>query len=234
MAFARAAEIRLLSSNAFKTALEELGPQFETATGHKLVITFGAAAELKASIETGAPFDLAILSSSATDDLIRQGKLVSATRTELARSGAGVAIRKGARKPDIATSEAFRRTLLEATSIAYVEQGASGIYLKGLFQRLGIAEELKAKTKLLPASNPAAQAIANGEAEIGITQISEILPYAGTELAGPLPPDVQLHTVFLVAVGASARQPEAARALIEFLTSPEAASVLTAKGLEPG
>jgi len=231
---ANAAEIRVLSSNALKTVVEELGPQFEKATENKLNVTFGAAANLKTSIEKGEAFDLAILTSSALDDLVKQGKLVAATRADIARSSVGLAVKKGAAKPDISTTEAFKRALLDAKSIAYVEQGASGIYLKGLFERLGIAEQLKPKIKLLPASNPAANAVANGEAEIGMTQISEILPYAGAELVGPLPADIQLYTVFPAAVGASAKEPEAAKALIKFLTAPAAFPVLKAKGLSPG
>ncbi len=231
---ANAAEIRVLSSNALKTVVEELGPQFEKATENKLNVNFGAAANLKTSIEKGEAFDLAILTSSALDDLVKQGKLVAATRADIARSSVGLAVKKGAAKPDISTTEAFKRALLDAKSIAYVEQGASGIYLKSLFERLGIAEQLKPKIKLLPASNPAANAVANGEAEIGMTQISEILPYAGAELVGPLPADIQLYTVFPAAVGASAKEPDAAKALIKFLTAPAAVPVLKAKGLSPG
>src|SRR5712691_11289842 len=230
---ADAAEIKVLSSNALKTALEELRPQFEKESGHKLMITFNAAAVLKAEIEKGATFDLAILGGPAADDLIKQGKLVAATRTEVARSVAGVAVKKGAPKPDIGTTEAFKRALIDAKSIAYVEQGATGIYLKGLLERLGIADRLKAKTKLLPPSNPAAFAVANGEAEIGMTQISEILPYAGAELVGPLPAEIQLHTVYPAAVGTDAKEPEAAKALMKFLTTPAAVPVLKAKGLSP-
>jgi len=231
---ANAAEIRVLSSNALKTVVEELGPQFEKATENKLNVTFGAAANLKTSIEKGEAFDLAILTSSALDDLVKQGKLVAATRADIARSSVGLAVKKGAAKPDISTTEAFKRALLDAKSIAYVEQGASGIYLKSLFERLGIAEQLKPKIKLLPASNPAANAVANGEAEIGMTQISDILPYAGAELVGPLPADIQLYTVFPAAVGAGAKEPDAAKALIKFLTAPAAFPVLKAKGLSPG
>jgi molybdate transport system substrate-binding protein len=229
---AHAAEIRVLSSNALKTALDELGPRFEKATEHKLVFTFRAGAELKGDIEKGAGVDVAILSDGAVDDLIKQGKLAGA-RTDLVRSGAGMAVRKGAPKPDISTTEAFKRTLLAAKSIAYVEQGGTGIYLKGLLARLGIAEELKAKTKLLPSTNPAAFAVANGEAEIGMTQISEILPYAGAELVGPLPAEIQLYTVFSAGIGADAKAAEAGKALIRFLTSADAAPVLRAKGMEP-
>ena len=230
---ASAAEIKIISSNAVKTVLEELGPQFEKSTEHKLVITFGAAVPLKGQIEKGEAFDLAILTTAAIDDLIRQGKLAAATRADLARSGAGVAVKKGAPKPDIGTTEAFKRALLAAKSIAYVEQGGTGIYLKTLLARLGIADEVKAKTKLLPPENPAAHAIANGEAEIGMTQISEILPYAGADLVGPLPPEIQLYTVFSAAVSTGAKQPDAARALIRFLTAPAAAAVFKIKGLDP-
>jgi molybdate transport system substrate-binding protein len=231
---ASAAEVKVFASNAMKTALEELAPQFEKATEHKLSFNFNAAAMLKAEIEKGAAFDLAILGGPAADDLIRQGKLVAATRTEVARSVAGLAVKKGAPKPDISTTEAFKRALLDAKSICYVEQGATGIYLKGLLERLGIAEQLKAKTKLLPPSNPAAFAVANGEAEIGMTQISEILPYAGAELVGPLPAEIGLYSVYPAAVGPGAKEPDAAKALIRFLATPAAIPVLKSKGLEPG
>ena len=178
-------------------------------------------------------FDLAILGAPPADDLIKQGKLVAASRTEIARSLAGVAVKKGAPKPDIGTTDAFKRALIDAKSIAYVEQGATGIYLKGLLQRLGIAEQLQAKTKLLPPSNPAAFAVANGEAEIGMTQMSEILPYAGAELVGPLPAEIGLVSVYPAAVATAAKEPDAAKALIKFLTGPAAAAVLKAKGLDP-
>ena len=230
---ARAAEIRVISSNALKTTLEQLAPAFEKATGHKLVFTWGAAVPLKAEIEKGATFDVAVLTTAAVDDLIRQGKLVGATRAALANSHAGVAVHKGTHKPDISSVEAFKRALLNAKSVAYVEQGGTGIYLKGLLQRLGIADALKDKIKLLPPENPAALAIANGEAEIGMTQISEILPYDGAELVGPLPKEIQLTTSFEIAVGASSRQSEPAKTLIKFLTASAAAPVFKAKGLDP-
>ena len=230
---ASAADVNVISSNALKTVLEELAPAFEKATEHKLVFKWGAAVPLKAEIEKGAAFDLAVLTVAGIDDLIKQGKLVGATRTALANSGAGVAVRRGAPKPDIGTVEAFKRALLNAKSVAYVEQGGTGIYLKALLPRLGIADALKDRIKLLPPENPAAHAIANGEAEIGMTQISEILPYAGAELVGPLPAEIQVTTSFAAAVGASARQSEGAKALIKFLTAPAAAPVFKAKGLDP-
>ncbi len=230
---ASAVEIKVISSNALKTTLEQLAPEFEKTTQHKLAFTWGAAVPLKAEIEKGATFDVAVLTTAAVDDLIRQGKLLAATRMALANSGAGVAVRKGAPKPDISTVDAFKNALLSAKSVAYVEQGGTGIYLKALLQRLGVADALKDKLKLLPPENPAANAVANGEAEIGMTQISEILPYTGAELVGPFPKEIQLTTSFAAAVGTSAQQRDAANALIKFLTAPSAAPVLKAKGLDP-
>jgi molybdate transport system substrate-binding protein len=230
---AGAAEIKVICSNALKTTLEQLAPAFEKATEHKLAFTWGATVPLKADIEKGTTFDLAVLTTTAVDDLIAQGKLAAATRTALANSGAGVAVRKGAAKPDVSTVDAFKSALLNARSVAYVEQGGTGIYLKTLLERLGIADTIKAKIKLLPPENPAANAIANGEAEIGMTQISEILPYAGAELVGPFPAEIQLTTSFGAAVGKNAAQAEAAGALIKFLTGPSAAAVFKAKGLDP-
>ena len=231
---ADAAEIKVLISNALKSTMEELAPQFEKASENKLVITFGAAAELKASIEKGAAVDVAILTAATTDDLVKEGKLTAAGRTDIARSGAGVAGRKGAPKPDISTTEGFKHALIDAKSIAYVEAGATAPYIKSLFDRLGIADQVKSKLKPQPTSNPAAKAVANGEAELGITQISEILPYAGAELIGPLPAELQLYTVYPAALAADTKAPDAAKALIKFLTAPAAIAVLKAKGLSPG
>ena len=223
---AQAAAIKVLSSNALKTVLEELKPQFEKATEHNLAITFGTAAGLKGEIEKGAAVDVAVLTDGAVDDLIKQGKL--AARTALARSGAGVAIRKDAPKPDLSTTDTFKKTLLAAKSIAYVEQGATGISLKSLFERLGVAEQIKGKTVFVKS---AAEAVANGEAEIGFTQISEILPYAGAEVAGPLPSEIQLYTNF--SFGIAGKDSKSAETLVRFMTTPAAAAVLKAKGLEP-
>jgi molybdate transport system substrate-binding protein len=222
---AQAAEIKVLSSNAVKTALKELGPQFEKLSGHKITFTWGTAAALKADIEKGAAVDLAVLTDDGVDDLIKQGKLAS--RTALARSGIAVAIHKGAPKPDLSSSDAFKKLLLSAKSIAYVESGASGIYLKGLFERLGVAEQIKGKLKSVKA---AGVAVANEEAEIGFTQVSEILPYAGAEVGGMLPPDVQSFTAFSLGVS---KDNEPAALLVKFLTTPVAAAVVKAKGLEP-
>jgi molybdate transport system substrate-binding protein len=231
---ADAAEIKALVSNALKSTMEEAVPQFEKESGHKLAITFGAAAELKVSIEKGAPVDIAILTTATTDDLVKEGKLVAAGRIDIAHAGAGVAARKGAPKPDISTSAGFKQALLDAKSIAYVGAGATAPYIKSLFDRLGIAAQVEPKLKVQPTSNPAAKAVANGEAELGITQISEILPYAGAELVGPLPPELQLYTVYPAALATDTKEPDAAKALIKFLTSPATIAVLKAKGLSPG
>lgn len=222
---ARADEIKVASTNAFKTVLEDLGPKFEKSSGHKLAITWGTAAELKTQIEKGAAFDAAVITTGGADDLVKQGKLAS--RNALARSGIAVAIKRGAAKPALQTTDDFKKMLLSAKSIAYVEQGASGIYLKGLFERLGVAEQIKGKLVSVKASAPA---VANGEAEIGFTQVAEILPYAGAEVGGMLPPDVQSFTSFAIGVS---KDSKAAEALVKFLTTPEANAVIKAKGLEP-
>jgi molybdate transport system substrate-binding protein len=230
--FAQAADIKVFSSTAVKTVLEELGPQFEKATGNKLVFTIGPAAVLKTQIEQGAAFDLAILTVAATDDLAKQGKIAADTRAAIAHAGIGVAVRKGAPKPDISTPEAFKHALLNAKSVGFTAAGASGVYLKSLFEKLGIADELKPKLKLLP--GPAGAATADGEVEIGMTQISEILPYANAELVGPLPAQIQSYTNFSAGVSTASKDAAAASALIKFLTAPSAATVFKAKGMEQG
>jgi molybdate transport system substrate-binding protein len=231
---AQAAEIKMLVSNAMKTTLEELAPQFEKASEHKLVITFGAASELKTEIENGAAFDVAILTPAVLDALAQQGKVSSTGRAEIARAPFGLAALRGAPKPDIRTVDAFRQALLAAKSIAYVEAGAGAPYFKGLLDRLGVADQVRPKLKSLPTSNPAAHAVANGEAELGITAISEILPYKGADLVGPLPAEIQFYSVSAAAVAANTKEREAAVSVIRFLTGPAASAVLKARGLTPG
>jgi molybdate transport system substrate-binding protein len=228
---AQAAEIKVLASTAVKTTLEELGPKFEKATGNKVDFDFAPAAVLKTKIDQGTAFDVAILTVPVTDGLAGAGKIDTA-RTTIAHSGIGVAIHKGAPKPDISTTEAFKRTLLNAKSIGFTAAGATGAYLKTLFEKLGIAEELKPKLKLLQGA--AGEAAANGEVEIGMTQISEILPYANAELVGPLPSDVQSYTYFSAAVSAASKEADVAKAFIKFLAAPAALAVIKAKGMEPG
>jgi molybdate transport system substrate-binding protein len=229
-AHVQAAEITVVSTNAVKTVLEELRPQFERASSHKLALRFAPTSEIKARIEKGEVCDVAILTAAATDDLIRQAKLDAATRTEIARAGIGVAIRKGATKPDLSSEGAFKSALLQTKSIAYTGAGFTGSNLRKIFERFGIADEMKGKTRLV--SGNTAEAVSRGEAEMGLTLASEILHVTGAEFAGLLPPEVQVYTVFTAATATGARYGEAGRALIDFLRAPAAVPVLKANGLE--
>jgi len=229
---AQAAEIKILCSSGFKAVMEELAPQFERATHHQVVVRYGLAATLKQEIEAGAAFDLAVLTPAAIDDLIGQRKVASDSRTILARSGLGIAIRAGAPKPDITTVEAFKRSLLAAKSIAYAKEGASGVAFAALIQRLGVAEDLKAKSQLTATGEQVGEAVVRGEAEFGVLPVSEILPVRGAELLGTFPADAQSYIVMVAAVGAGSRESGAARDLIKFLTAPAALPVIKAKGME--
>ncbi|MDB5808541.1 MAG: modA 1 [Betaproteobacteria bacterium] len=224
-----AAELTLFISNAVITVMQDLAPRFEQATGHKLSITYGSTNPTKARIEKGEAFDLTLLGNDAIDDLVKQGKLVAATRTVVARSGLGVAVRKGSVKPDVGTVDGFKRTLLDAKSVAYLPDGLTGAYLKVMFERLGITDAIRAKYK----GARGAEAVAAGEAELGVTQLSEILHEKGTDLAGALPSEIQNYTNFSAAVATGAKQPDAAQALLKYMVSPDAARVMRANGLEP-
>jgi molybdate transport system substrate-binding protein len=229
---AEAAELKLLQGNALKAVMDELGPQFEKATENKITTTLGTSAQLKGRIDGGEAFDVAIITKAALDELAAQGKIAEAPRAAIARAGIGIAIRKGATKPDVGTVEAFKRAMLEAKSIGYVDQTPTAAALKVVFAKLGIADEIKSKIK--PLSIQAAVAVTNGDVEIAMTQISEILPYPGVELAGPLPADIQTYTTFAAGLSAATKSGDAAAALLKFLTTPAAAAVIRAKGMEPG
>ncbi|HKX10052.1 MAG TPA: substrate-binding domain-containing protein [Stellaceae bacterium] len=226
-----AAAIKVLSSNGVAGILRELGPTFERSSGQRLAIDLDAASILKRKILDGAAFDVAILTAAIADDLIKAGKLVAATRADIARSGVGVAVRAGAPKPDIGTTEAFRRALLDAKSVAYTTQGASGQYFVSLLEKLGIADQVKAKAKTRP-SGIIGELLASGEAELAVQQISELMKVSGIELLGPLPPELQSYTTFTAAVSASAKEPAAAKAFIKFLSAPEALPVIKTNGME--
>lgn len=229
---ADAAEIKVLCSNGFKAVLEELAPQFERATKHKVVVTYGLAAVLRQQIEAGETFDLAILTPAAIDDLIKAGKVAADSRTTLARSGLAIAIRAGARKPDITTADAFKRSLVGARSIAYVREGASGVAFAALIQRLGMADDLKAKTRLTATAEEVGQAVVSGQAEFGVLPLSEVLPIRGAESLGTFPAELQSYIVMVAGVSAGARQGSAARDLVAFLMAPAALPVIKAKGME--
>jgi len=228
----QAAELKILEGNALKTVLDELGPQFTTATGNTLTATLGTSAQLKARVEAGEVFDVVLATKAALDELAREGKVADAPRVAVAHAGIGVAIRKGAPKPDLGSVEAFKQAMLAAKSIGFVDQTPTGAALKVVFAKLGIAAQVGPKLK--PLHKQAADAVTDGEVELGITQISEILPYPGVELVGPLPADIQTSTTFAAGVSAASKNPDAAAALIKYLTAPAAAAIIRAKGMEPG
>lgn len=235
-ATAHAEEIKVLTSGAFTAAYLELIPRFERETGHTVVTgatSMGVGANsIPSRLQRGEPVDVVIIADAALDDLIKAGSVVAGSRVDLARSAIGMAVRAGAPKPDISSVAALTRTLLDATSIAY-SASVSGVYLSTeLFQRLGIADQVRHKSKRIEGERVGA-VVARGDAEIGFQQISELLPVPGIDYVGPLPPEVQRVTTFSAGVGVNAKNPAAARAFIEFLASPAAQPVITKTGLEP-
>src|SRR5919109_1868710 len=232
---AAAAEIKVLTAGAFKQVLLALLPDFERTSGHKVVVENDTVGALTKRIEGGETFDFAVLTPAALDGLASKGKLVPGSRANLARVGIGVVVKEGAPKPDIGSLAAFKQALLAAKSVAYIDPaagGSSGIYVAGLLDRLGIAAEIKPKAKLIH-GGAVAEHIARGEAELGIHQISEILPVKGITLVGPLPAEIQNYTVYAAGIAASARDAEAAKALLKTLSGPAAADVFKSKGMEP-
>ncbi|MFL6796896.1 MAG: molybdate ABC transporter substrate-binding protein [Xanthobacteraceae bacterium] len=231
---AQAAEIKVLTAGAFKQVLVALLPAFEQETGHKVVLDNDTVGALSKRIEGGETFDVAVLTPGAVRDLTGRGKLVQGSEVNLARVGVGVMVRAGAALPDISTVEAFKRALLEAKSVAYIDPasgGSSGIYVASLLEKLGIAAQIKPKAKLKQGGY-VADLLVKGEAELGIHQISEIVPVKEVTLVGPLPPEVQNYTTYAAAISTTARQSDAARALLKTLTTPAAAAVLKSKGME--
>lgn len=232
-----AAEIKVLATTAMKSALDVLAPHFAGASGHTPRIVYGPSGALSKRVADGERVDLIIL-AGGIDGLIDQGRVVRDSRADIAAARIGVAVRKGAARPDISSPEALRRTLLAARSIAFAgpaSGGASGVYLLKMFERLGIATEVDAKARFARGGpdGMVSALVAAGEAEIGLQQISEILSVDGVDLVGPLPDALQTETVYAAGILAAADQPEAAKALLIFLRMPAAAPVLRAKGLEP-
>src|ERR1700677_4964239 len=230
---AESAEIKVVSGGAFKQVLTALATQYEKESGNKLDITYQTVGQHIALIRDGKEeFDVAVLTPDAIDNLVKDGKIVPGTRADLAKVGVGVVVKAGAPLPDISTVAAFKQTLLAAKSVAYIDPksgGSSGIYVERLLQQLGIADQVNAKAVLVH-GGAVADHIADGEAEIGIHQISEILPVAGTTLVGPLPADIQNFTVYAAGVATAARDAAAAGALVKFLSGPDARPVIKAKG----
>jgi molybdate transport system substrate-binding protein len=223
--------MRVLCTNGMKSVLLDLVPEFERSTGTKVVITWGSANGLMKELETGAAGDLAILTAEGIDQLVGQRK-VAGGRVDLARSGIGVAVRKGASKPDIGSPDALKRALIAAKSVAHSRTGMSGIYFPTVLGRLGITDEMKPKIVTPDSGTPIGEVVAKGDAEIGIQQISELLPVEGIEIVGPLPDALQKITTFSGGVLAAAKEPDAAKALLEFIAFRSPA-LLKQKGLEP-
>ena len=222
----------MICTNGVKTLLLDLMPAFERKGGIMPNITWGATASLVKELEAGAAADLAILTAEAIDDLIREGKVVAGSRVDLARSGIGIAVRKGANKPDIGSPDALKRALLAAKSVAHSKTGMSGIYFPTVLARLGIADEMKRKIVMPDPGTPVGEVVASGDAEIGVQQISELLPVAGIEIVGPLPAALQKITTFSAGVLVAAKEPDAARALVKFV-AVQSRPLLKDKGLEP-
>lgn len=225
-------EIVVLSTIAFKEALIELIPHFERSSAHKIKVAFAGGPITADKVRQGAAGDLFIGPAEFSDALLAEGKLVAGSRIPFAISGSAVAVRAGAPRPDIGTPEQFKRTLLAAKSVSY-SRGASGIQFARILERLGIADEVKAK---LVASQPGelvGAVIARGAAEIGVQQLSEMLHVAGIDILGPLPPELQVAIVYAASVLPQTTQPEAAQAFVKFLRSPEAVGIIREKGMEP-
>jgi 4-carboxymuconolactone decarboxylase len=221
----------VLSSNATRVVLQQLTPALERTAGRGIELKFSNSIDLRTRIQQGERFDVAVLAASAIDALAADSFLAPSSRIDFARAGVGVAIRKGATPPDISTPDKLKQAFLAARSVAYVGQGATAPIVRAIFDRLGIAAEMQAKVRIVPGG--AAEVVARGEAEIGLTQISEILPVAGAALAGPLPDSLQVYTVFSAAVAAKSPASAAARRVLTMLIAPSSAGAITASGMQP-
>ena len=229
-AAAEAAEIKVLSSNAIRPALHEVFSDFERATGHKVATQYEGSLVSKRRIEAGEAFDVVVVSFDV-DELAKLGRIAPGTRVVLGRTGVGVAVRKGAPKPDIATTDAFKRALLDARSVAY-GRGSSGQFFLGLLDRLGIAAEMKPKLRPQLEGNTV-DVVATGEAEMAVSGTVTIKAVPGADLAGELPRELQTYVLFTAGLSATAKEPVAGRALLDFLATPSAVAVFKAKGLDP-
>ena len=230
---AQAAELIVLATPGVREFYVELVPRFEQASGHKVSTAWAGTVDVMKRIGGGETVDLVIVARDSLDELIRLGKIVPESRVDVAKSGIGIAVRTGAARPDISSGEAIRKALLAAQSIAY-SSGPSGVYFAGLVQRMGIADAIASKLKQIPPGGSVGELVARGDAEIGIHQVSELMPVAGIDIVGPLPPDVQKVTTFSAGVHVGAREAAAARALAAFITAPAAVPVIKKHGMDPG
>ena len=234
---AQAADIHVMISGGFSAAYNALVPEFEKTTGNKVITAYGPSMgttvnAIPVRLGRGEPADVLILVGYALDDLIKQGKAVPDSRVDLVNSKIGVAVKAGSPKPDISSADAVKHALLAAKSVAYSDS-ASGVYVSTeMFDKLGIAAEMKDKAKKIPAT-PVAEIVAKGEAELGLQQISELKPVHGIDIVGPLPDSLQKVTVFSAGIATGSKEPEAGKALIKFLASPAARETIINSGLEP-
>jgi molybdate transport system substrate-binding protein len=225
-------DIQVLSSIATREAYLELVPQFERATGHRVTTTWAGTVDIMKRMAAGETYDLVMISSESLDELTRLGNIVPGSRMDMARSGIGIAVRAGAPRPDVSSAEALKRALMAAKTVGY-STGPSGVYLAGLFERMGIADAVNAKIRRGPSGTMIGTLVASGEAEIGFQQVSELVHIKGIDYIGPLPAEVQNVTVFSIGLDARAKEPAAAKALAQFLTAPAALPVIRKHGLEP-
>ena len=226
-------DLRVFTTRAIATVLAKIGPDFERRTGRKLDITTDVAIRLVRRINANEPFDLLVAAPTQIDELIRVGKIIPETRTDLARSGIGVAVRAGAPKPDVSSVDAFTRAMLAARSIAYLKEGQSGVYMARVLERLGIADTIRSKLTL-PETDIVSELVSRGEVEVGIVVITQILTTDGVALAGPLPSEIQSYVTFTGGISASSKSIADAKALIGDLQSPAALRVMRAQGMEAG
>src|SRR5262245_61416960 len=229
-----ASELKIFTNRAIWTILNEVGPDFERSSGYKLTVTNEFAQTLARRIEDGENVDIFVgAPAPLIDRLVKNGKVVADTRVPIARSGIGVQVRAGAPKPDISTMDAFKQALLKAKSIAYLQTGASGVYLSGVLDRLGISEAIKDKLTR-PEEDIVSELVASGKVELGMVVITQILTSPGVELVGPIPKEIQFYVNWFSGVTTSSKSPDAARGLLKFLTSPAVEPVLKKQGMERG
>lgn len=230
---ARAAELKVIAGGSMTGPLKQIVPQFEAATGHKLTIHFDSTPNLIKQATSGEPLDLAVVPVDVFKDAGARGHFAPGPTIDIARVGYGVIVRAGAAKPDVNTPDALKKALLDAPSIAYVPSSAAGAYVTKVFDRLGIGEAMKAKTKAVQLPDQIAPAVAKGEAEFGVFLINTLIA-PGVDLVGPLPAELQQELVFTAAIAADSKEPTAAKAFIDYLTSPAATTIIKAKGMTPG
>ncbi len=230
---AHAAEVKVLAVNAVKEAYVELISGFEKSSGHNVTTIWGGSENIARRVRDGEVADVVFSTAPNIDKLILAGKVVAGSRADFAKSSVGVAVRSGLPRPDISSGDAVKRAVLSARSVAY-SSGASGFYLAELFKKMGIADQIKDKVKQPASGVQIGELVARGDADLGFQQVSELLHVKGIDYLGPLPSDIQKITVFSVGLHAAAPAPDAAKALVKFLTAPEASPMITKMGMEPG